>query len=167
MEYSTSKSRSEMRNGLIEQMNVGKLNTFITLSANKYVLISEMKCKVINFQHEVEQKVFRGKAHKVNGAFDYQKYFYFYGFYEQGSYQDNSHFHLLAYLDLTYYDFIYKRLPKYWGKICNGGSQDMQLIENNHTSIAKYVTKQLPQNFDDYLISDKSYLKGKLNGKSH
>ena len=161
MEYSINKSKNQIRSGLIEQMRVGKLDTFITLSANKYVPISEMKCKVVNFQHEVEQKVFRGKAQIVNNTFDYQKHFYFYGFYEEGSYQDNSHFHLLAYLDLNYYDFVYKRLPKYWGKICNGGSQDMQLIENNHTSVVKYVTKQLSQNFDNYMISDKSNLKGK------
>lgn len=161
MEYSNSKSRCEIKNGLIEQIGIGKLNCFITLSANKYVPIDEMKRKVFNFQHEVEQKVFRGKVDRINDTFDYQKYFYFYGFYEQGSYQNNSHFHLLAYLDLNYYDFVCKRLPKYWGKICNDGSQDMQLIENNHTFVAKYVTKQLSQNFDDYVISDKSYLKRK------
>lgn len=164
MEYRNDKSRDEIRSGLIKQMKEGSLNCLITLSTNKSVHIQEMKHMVIDFQHEVEQKAFRGKAFKVNDTFDYQKYFYFYGFYEQGSYQDNSHFHLLAYLDLNYYQFIYDRLPKYWGKICDSGSQDMQVIKDNYVFIANYVTKQLNQNFDNYLISEKSYLKGKVNG---
>lgn len=134
---------------------------FVTISANKLIKCEYVfQSAIYHIQHNIEQRIFKNKVHlDDDGNFDYQDYLKYYGYYEKGTYEDNSHYHLLVRIDKSRVKWFEDILPKFAQKTIKSASVNIQSIDiETVNKVVSYATKDYIANKDGFLISDKSSL---------
>lgn len=140
--YMENSYRGQIRKILMyNNENVNRYNAFITLNPNKPRMdIVSLQRSVEHLYNNLTSRLFRGnKYYEVN----YNKHFNYYGFLEH-TLTESPHYHLIAFIAPSKYEYLTKILGKFWFKQIKGGTVDMQYIDIDKFKIVMdYSTKYL------------------------
>ena len=142
---------------LLDEVNNGNLNAFVTLTSNKQMKIDDFLLTLNNCFEQTRNHCFNFKNYQNKKNKEVCENFYYYGAIELGSYDGNTHVHLLMHIDtnnpirLSQVENYFK---KRWIKFIPNGDYDFQIIGENQihdsNALVSYINKTLIKNNDSY-----------------
>ena len=142
---------------LIDEVNNGNLNAFVTLTTNQQVKIDDFLLTLNNCFEQTRNHCFNFKNYQKKNNNEICEKFYYYGAIELGSYEGNTHAHLLMHIDTTNpmrFTQVANYFKKRWLRFIPNGDYEFLMIgsDENHdpNRLVGYVNKTLIKNNNSY-----------------